>query len=260
MKREIATSLLFCLLAGTSAAGEIQSAPQTQTPDELTFLIRKSLTEQTPSEMTPPATNIDSDWQLYSSELWIEGIPEIPSPSLDALARKMRDYPDVAASERKLPTSVELNNGHWKANVAAKVEAASTPVTVAPIPAYAANSYPGGGTGAISGRLEYDASTWQFYGGTNPALVANADGTFGMNNTLLGGTYYRLPDTLYGGKIGTGFEVNPMGDAKTRLEYRQKFGTTEGFVAAERTVPFQQHLAPDNTGVNALKAGINRKF
>jgi len=93
MKREIATSLLFCLLAGTSVAGEVQSAPQTQAPDELTSLIRKSLTEQTPSEMTPPATNIDSDWQLYSSELWIEGIPETPGPSLDALARKMRTIP-----------------------------------------------------------------------------------------------------------------------------------------------------------------------
>jgi hypothetical protein len=264
MKREFAATLLFVLLASTAAAGEVQSqelAPPASKPDELTSLIRKSLTEQTPSEMTPPARNYEFDWQLYSSELWIEGLPESPGPSLDALARHMQPYADVT-QDKKLPTSVELNRGHWKANFAAKVEAASAPVTVVPVSTftYTAASSPTGGTGALSGRLEYDVSAWQFYGGTNRALVANADGTFGVNNTVLGGTYYRLPDTLYGGKIGTGFEVNPVGDAKTRLEYRQMFGTTEGFIAAERIVPFQQHLAPDNSGVNALKAGINRKF
>lgn len=277
MKREIATSLLLCLLAGTSFAGEIQSselAPPAQksAPDELTSLIRKSLTDQAPAQATPAATprvtpsatppvsDYDLDVQLYSSELWIEGLPETQSLSLDVLAQKSRSYSVSSPSNGTLPTSVALNRGGWTANLGAKVEAANGPITVIPAEAYYGNLNPSGGTGALTGRLEYDVSTWQFYGGTNRALVANSDGTLAVNSTLLGGTFYRLPDTIYGGKIGTGFEVNPVGDAKTRLEYRQIFGSTEGFVAAERTVPFQQHLAPDTSGVNALKAGINRKF
>ncbi len=262
MKREIATTLLLCLLAGTSAAGEVQSnelAPPASKPDELTTLIRKSLTEQSPTPLTPPAISSDYDWQLYSSELWIEGLPETPGPSLDALARNTQRFA-VTPPSGPLPTSIALNRGQWTANFAAKVDTVNSPATIVPTEAYAGNLNPSGGTGAFTGRLEYDVTTWQFYGGTNRALVANPDGTLAVNNTVLGGTYYRLPDTLYGGKIGTGFEVNPIGDAKTRLEYRQMFGTTEGFLAAERTVPFQQHLAPDTTGVNALKAGINRKF
>jgi hypothetical protein len=89
--------------------------------------------------------------------------------------------------------------------------------------------------------------------------VANPDGTLGVNHNFSGGTFYNLPPSVLGGKIGTGFEVNPVGDAKTRLEYRQMFGTTEGFVAAERATPFQ-HASPDVNAVNGLKAGINRKF
>jgi hypothetical protein len=260
MKREIAASLFFILLAGTSVAGEVRLSQLAQAaPDELTSLIRKSLTEQTPAEMRPPVSDYQYDWQLYSSELWVEGLPELPGPSLDAVASKTRHIA-VTPPERKLPTSVELNHGHWTLKGDTKVETPKTPVTVVPIAPYATT--PDGGTGTLSGRLEYDASAWQFYGGTNRNLVANPDGTLAPNQTILGGTYYRLPDTLYGGKIGTGFEVNPIGDAKTRLEYRQTFGTstTEGFLAAERVVPFQQHLAPDNSGSNALKAGINRKF
>jgi hypothetical protein len=39
------------------------------------------------------------------------------------------------------------------------------------------------------------------------------------------------------------------------------FGNTEGFLAVERTTPWQAHPGLENTsGVNALKGGINRKF
>lgn len=263
MKREIAASLLFFLLTGTSSAGEVQPSQLAQAaPDELTSLIRKSLTEETPAEMRAPVSDYQYDWQLYSSELWIEGLPELPEPSLDAVARKTQNFSFAPQpADRTLPTSVALNRGHWTLKGDAKVETPKAPITVVPIAPFATT--PDGGTGTLSGRLEYDVSAWQFYGGTNRNLVANPDGTIAPNQTILGGTYYRLPDTLYGGKIGTGFEVNPVGDAKTRLEYRQTFGTstTEGFLAAERTVPFQQQLlAPDSSGSNALKAGVNRKF
>lgn len=249
MKREFAAIIFSALLIGAPLAGPIE---QTDLPP--------------PSAHNPAAaeqTLLHEDWNAFSSaDVWLADIPESDGISLDALAAKAKRYPSyntVEERNQKLPTGYNWNRGNWRANFGTNVTTATAPNTVIPTDIYAGNVSPSGGTGAIDGRLEYDLSSWQFYGGTRRALVANPDGTVGVNNNFTGGTFYNLPPSLLGGKVGTGFEVNPVGDAKTRLEYRKMFGNTEGFLAAERTTPFQ-HSGPDVTGVNGLKAGINRKF
>jgi hypothetical protein len=268
MKREFAATIFSMLLAGTALAGPIEQSDlpppaQNETPDSalLRGLIENTLKR---NDQTPSVQPLAQDWDANSSvELWLNGIPESDGISLDALAARQERYPGYRPVENKndkLPTAYTWQNGNWRANVGTNVTTASPKQTVIPDYLNPGAGDPSGGTGAINGRLEYDLSTWQFYGGTKRELVANPDGTLAVNNNFLGGTYYRLPSSTLDGKIGTGFEVNPVGDAKARLEYRQNFGAnTEGFLAAERTTPFQ-HPAPDVTGNNGLKAGINRKF
>jgi len=268
MKREFAATIFSMLIVGTALAQSIESSDlpppaQNETPDsaQLRGLIDNALRERQPTQSVQSFT--PEDWNANSSaELWLQGIPESEGISLDALARKQKRYPgyqDVSETERTIPTTYNWNLGNWKANVGTKITTASPTTTVIPNYLNPGATSSSGGTGAINGRIEYDVSSWQFYGGTKRELVANPDGTVAVNNNFLGGTYYNLPPAILGGKIGTGFEVNPVGEAKARLEYRQMFGTTEGFLAAERTTPFQ-HTGPDVTGVNGLKAGINRKF
>ena len=252
MKREYAATIFSMLLAGTALAGPIE---QIDLPPP------SAQNEQKPT--AAEQTLLHEDWNAFSSaDVWLQDIPESEGISVDALATKVKRYPSyntVEERNEKLPTGYSWNRGSWRANFGTNVTTATAPTTVIPTDIYAGNVSPSGGTGAIDGRLEYDMNSWQFYGGTRRALVANPDGTVGVNNNFLGGTYYNLPPSVLGGKIGTGFEVNPTGEAKTRLEYRKMFGNTEGFLAAERTTPFQ-HTGPDVTGVNGLKAGINRKF
>jgi hypothetical protein len=252
MKREFAAIISSALLMGTALAGPIEQIdlppPSTQH-------------EQKPAAAEQNAMH--EDWNAFSpADVWLSDIPESEGISLDTLAKKVKRYPSYNAVEErndKLPTAYNWNRGNWRANFGTNVTTATASSSVIPTDIYAGNVSPSGGTGAIDGRLEYDVNAWQFYGGTRRSLVANPDGTLGVNNNFTGGTYYNLPPSLLGGKVGTGFEVNPVGDAKTRLEYRKMFGNTEGFLAAERTTPFQ-HSGPDVTGVNGLKAGINRKF
>lgn len=278
MKREFAATIFSILLAGTALAQPIESselpAPsQNETPDSarLRGLIDNALNDRkdTPVPHTnaqaPAAPSLQYDEWQPTAELWLDGIPAPQSGDilLDALARKQKHYPayrDVGERNKAIPTAYNWSYGSWSANVGTKITTASPSTSIIPDylnPGAAAAS---GGAGAINGRVEYDVSSWQFYGGTKRELVANPDGTLGVNHNFSGGTFYNLPPSVFGGKIGTGFEVNPVGDAKARLEYRQKFGIdTEGFLAAERTTPFQ-HTGPDPVGVNGLKAGINRKF
>lgn len=268
MKREIAATIFSLLLAGTALAGPIETselAPPAQNNAGDADPLRGLIDDTLRAEKRAPSTQTQQheDWNIHSSaELWLDGIPEAGNLSLDALAQKARPRP-VQETDRTLPTSFGWNHGNWKANVGTNVATASTAPTVIPTDHYAGNITPSGGTGELAGRLEYDINTWQFYGGTKRALVANPDGTLAVNNNFSGGTYYNLPPALLGGKVGTGFEVNPLGDSKTtKLEYRQMFGSTEGFLSAERTTPWMTHPGLENTttGVNALKGGINRKF
>lgn len=286
MTREFAAIAFLALFAGPVLAGPIETselAPPAPIPDatgplgdaELRGLIEDALRDGRTRQAQPvePAAarhagkadtpyRTHEDWNPYSSaELWLEGIPEAPGLSLDTIARRNRlnpAYADVERERRTLPTSYEWTNGNWKANLGTHVST-SMATTVIPSAHYAGAISSSSGSGEFKGRVEYDYNAWQFYGGTQRSIVANADGTISVNNNFLGGTYYRLPDGLLGGKVGTGFEVNPAGDARTRLEYRQVFGNTEGFIAAERIAPFVP-AGPDATGSNALKAGLNRKF
>ncbi len=268
MKRKIATTFFSILFAGTALAEPIMSSelppPAPQEPADSAQL--RSLIDRTlnPQQDAPAAWPNAQNWSADSSaELWLNGIPENDGISLDALAAKQKRYPSYRAVEetpKKLPTAYDWQYGSWRANVGTKISAASPSQSVIPSYLNPGATDPAGGTGAINGRIEYDTSAWQFYGGSRRELVANPDGTLATNNNFLGGTYYKLPSSVLDGKIGTGFEVNPAGDARARLEYRQTFGTnTEGFLAAERTTPFQ-HVGPDPAGNHGLKAGINRKF
>jgi hypothetical protein len=283
MKREIAAITFSALLAGTAFAGPIEQSDlpppaQSATPPatsqsledaKLRGLIEDALKDRKQRKaahaakpVTADQSFMHEDWNTYSSaELWLEGIPESQGISLDEIAQRNRLNPAYAGVQRELrtvPTTYSWNNGNWKANFGTNVTTMTT-TTVIPSEHYAGAISSTGGSGEFKGRLEYDVNAWQFYGSTQRSLVANPDGTLSVNQNFAGGTFYSLPPSLLGGKVGTGFEVNPTGDAKTRLEYRQMFGNTEGFLAAERTSPFQ-HTNPDATGSNALKAGINRKF
>ncbi|MBX3521320.1 MAG: hypothetical protein KF835_15015 [Xanthobacteraceae bacterium] len=268
MKREIAATIFSMLLAGTAIAGPIETSElpppsQNETPDsaQLRGLIEAT---QNAHKRAQSQTSSHEDWEAYSADFWLTEIPEGGDVLLDALAQRIKRYPSYGAisdQNQSIPTSLSLNRGNWKANVGANVTTATAPATVIPVEAYAGSITAYGGTGAIDGRLEYDTNSWQFYGGTKSGLVANANGTLGLSNNFTGGTYYNLPQSLLGGKIGTGLEVNPLADTKTtKLEYRQTFGNTEGFVSAERTTPWAVIPSQEISPVNALKAGINRKF
>jgi hypothetical protein len=275
MTREFAATIFSMLLAGTAFAGPIESSAlpppaQNETLDDakLRSIVESSLNERNVARLaqtnaqTPSPQPSEYDTWVPSAELLLEGVPESEGISVDTLAARQKRYPGynaVEESNRPLPTTYTWDGGKWRANVGANVTTASASPTVIPTDLYAGATSTSGGTGAINGRVEYDLNSWQIYGGTKRGLVARPDGTLAVENNFQGGTFYNLPPSLLGGKLGTGFEVNPAGDAKTRLEYRQMFGTTEGFLAAERTTPFQ-HTGPDVTGVNGLKAGINRKF
>jgi hypothetical protein len=278
MKREFAATIFSMFLAGTALAQSIESselAPPVQNESadsaRLRGLIDSTLNERkiAPAPRATTQTHAApllqyNDWQP-SAELWLDGVPAPQSEDvlLDELAKGQKRYPsyrDVGERNKAVPTAYNWNYGSWSANVGTKITTASPSASIIPDYLNPGATAASGGAGAINGRVEYDVSAWQFYGGTKRELVANPDGTLGVNHNFSGGTFYNLPPSLIGGKIGTGFEVNPIGDAKTRLEYRQKFGVdTEGFLAAERTTPFQ-HTGPDPAGVNGLKAGINRKF
>lgn len=270
MKREFAATIFSLLLAGTAAAGPIESAelpapaaaPEQATDSEqLRGLIDRTINEPAPEAVAP----IEPQWATpFSAQLWLEGIPESDGVSLDVLASKQKRYLDLRTAgdaEKEVPTAYKWVKGNWRANISTNVTTATATSNPA-IPrelnpdAYAAI----GGSGHIDGRLEYDVNAWQFYGGTRRALIANPDGTLALNNNFTGGTFYKLPSSVFDGKIGTGFEVNPTGDAKAKVEYRHLFGAhTEAFLAAERSAPFQP-AAPETGGTHGLKAGINRKF
>lgn len=277
MKREIAAILFSGLLIGAANAETIQRSelpapaqPAAPDSDALSTLIRKSINEpeakRAPKPMPEPAAPLSDysagpDYSTIPIDLWLHGIPETPVQSLDAIANSLQRYPAARQVTRQgfvIPKELGYNQGHIRAKFSASVNSPEN-TSVVPIETYA-GAIPSPSTGVISGRVEYDATKWELYGGTNRNIVAEINGTATVSNTLIGGTYYKLPADLTGGKIGTGFEVNPVGDAKTRLEYRRMFGTTEGFVAAERTVPFHALPAQEYTPNLGIRTGINRKF
>lgn len=270
MKREIAATVVSILLAGTAIAGQIETndlPPPAQSPDsmEMRGLIDKTLSEPNQAAAPSNSSSAVEGWSApFSAELWLGGVPGSEGITLDALGKKQKRYPSFRAVEestKKLPTAYKWENGGWQANISTSVAANSATTNPAAIPELNPNAFsPSGGTGYVDGRVAYDMNAWQFYGGTRRNVAANPDGTVALSNNFLGGTYYKLPPTLLDGKIGTAFEVDPLGDAKTKIEYRHTFGAhTEGFLSAERATPFQP-VTPDPAGKHGLKAGINRKF
>jgi len=271
MKREIAATILSLLLSGAAFADPIERTdlpPPAQSQDsaELRDLIDKTLGETSQPATEASTSPAPETWITpFPAELWLEGVPGSQDIALDALAKNQKRYPSyrtVGEETKKLPTAYKWDSGNWRANISTSVAANTATTNPAELPELNPNAFsPSGGTGHIDGRIFYGMNAWEFYGGTRRSLAANPDGTLALSNNFLGGTYYKLPPSLVDGKIGTGFEVNPLGDAKTRIEYRHVFGTqTEGFLAAERTSPFQPVTPEPPVGNHGLKAGINRKF
>jgi hypothetical protein len=227
-------------------------------PDELDLLVRDALGKPDPVPRTLAAP--DYAWQVVPAAFWLDGVVETILASPDFVAAIPSRYPGASKLQSpkfSIPTKFAFDRGSLKANVAANVNT-STYASVIPAEVYVWNVPSTSSTGAINGRVEYDAAAWQFYGSTNPSLTANPDGTFSTGTNLTGGTYYQVPQNWLIGRVRTGFELDLTGTAKTRLEYRHKFGTTEGFIAAERIAPFQPSAESDAAAV--FRAGLNRKF
>lgn len=270
MKREFAATMFSLLLAGTAFAGPIEQSdlpPPAQSPEsaELRGLIDRTLNEKPASATAASAAPAADAWTPpFSADLWLEGVPESDGVSLDLLAKKQKQYPsfgEIEDRKKELPTAYKWERGNWRANISTGVAPNAITTNPATVPELNPNAFaPSGGSGFVDGRVAYDMNAWEIYGGTRRNVAAHADGTIGLNNNFLGGTYYRLPSSFLDGKIGTGFEVDPLGDAKTKLEYRHTFGAdTEGFLAAERSSPFQP-TTTEPVSNRGLKAGINRKF
>ncbi len=270
MKREYAAIIFSILLAGTALAGPVEQSdlpPPAQSQDsaDLRGLIDKTLSETNQSAPEAGSSPAPEAWTTpFSAELWLEGVPGTEGVPLDTLAKNQKRYPGYGVIEepsKKLPTAYKWDIGNGRSNVSTRVSEKNATTNPVELPELNPNAFsPSGGTGHIDGRVAYGLHAWEFYGGTRRSIAANPDGTLALSNNFLGGTYYKLPPSLVDGKIGTGFEVNPLGDAKTRIEYRHVFGTqTEGFLSAERSSPFQP-ATPEPVGNHGLKAGINRKF
>ena len=270
MKREFAATIFSILLTGTAFAGPVEQSelpPPAQSQDsaELRGLIDKTLSETSQSAPEAGSSPAPVTWTTpFSAELWLEGVPGTEGVPLDVLAKNQKRYPGyrtIEEQEKKLPTAYKWDSGNWRANISTSVAANTATSNPAVLPELDPNAFsPSGGTGYIDGRVVYGMNAWEFYGGTRRNVAANPDGTVALSSNFLGGTYYKLPPSLVDGKIGTGFEVNPLGDAKTRIEYRHVFGTqTEGFLSAERSSPFQP-ATPEPVGNHGLTAGINRKL
>jgi len=203
-----------------------------------------------------PAADQIVEWMpVPSGDVWLEGIPGVHSLDETLLARPALSIPGAD------PVTTPAAHGPLKLRVQATVPPADGPVRPDP---WAAPTT--GDRGDVKGRVDYDLQHWQVYGGAGLGITTGSRPA-SFSDKVEVGTYYKLSPALYGGKIGGGVEVNNLTERKTRLEYRQSFGDTEGFLAAEHTRALNG-LAPGivspetplPTPTTAIRAGLNRKF
>jgi hypothetical protein len=191
------------------------------------------------------------------SELFPDGLPSLLAPQSVASAYRLPAgvQPDA---KKKAPTRIEYTDGSLKWDVGTNVvthKAATTIVPAIPDPRIVGGA--AGGAGEVKGQLRYVGTEWEFYG--IQSFGANqADGSLPtLHETTTIGSLYKLPGEMAGGRIGTSFVTNSAHHRTTRIEYRQPFGSAEGFIAAERT--FLPDLT-DHKPPAAIRAGVNRKF
>jgi hypothetical protein len=234
----------------------------------------RSLSKPDVPPTVSPAPGVDVTGQTASEpivtwmpvpagDVWLHGL-EIPSPGEIAPAPAAPTVAQPYDPWSVAPNSrYEQARGPLKLGVETKAKAVNAPGPgLAPPDPWSVLTP--GDTGEVKGRLDYETNHWELYGGAGFGLTTGA-GPPSMSEKVEVGTYFKLPPALYGGKIGGGVEVNNLTERKARVEYRQLFGDTEGYLKAEHTVPPVGVApgalpAPTTLPSTAIRAGLNRKF
>jgi hypothetical protein len=191
--------------------------------------------------------------------LFPNGAPSLLTPESIATNYRLPAIVPSPDAKQKVPFSIKYSDGPLKYELGTNVSANKAAATIIPqVPDPHALGGAAGGAGEVKGHVAYAGGQWELYG-TQKFGVTQADGLVpvAQDSTTFGSTY-QLPDWLAGGKIGASLELAPSDERKTRVEYRQKFGPAEGFVAAEQT------FVPDRADAKhpsaAVRGGVIRKF
>jgi hypothetical protein len=191
--------------------------------------------------------------------LFPDGAPNLLAPDSMATSYRLPASVPPPDAKQQLPTSLKYSDGPLKYEVGTSITTNKAPTSIIP-PVRDPNVLGGaaGGAGEVKGQVLYSEGQWELYG-TQKFGVVQADGArpAAQESTTFGSNYL-LPDWMAGGKIGASLELAPADEKKTRVEYRQKFGPAEGFIAAEQT------FVPDRSEVKhppaAVRGGFVRKF
>lgn len=222
----------------------------------LLFVFSSPAVAQTAS--SAPDSAIDADIQVLA-DLLTDGIPNLLAPESMAKSYRLPSGIPAPDAKAKVPTGIRYSDGPLNYEIGTSVTANKTTTAIIPqIPNPIVIGGAAGGSGEIKGQIRYSDGAWELYG-TEKIGVTQADGsTPSAHDSLTLGSTYRLPDWLAGGKVGASLELAASNERKTRLEYRQKFGPAEGFVAAEQT--FVPNPPDEKLPVQSVRAGVTRKF
>jgi hypothetical protein len=193
------------------------------------------------------------------AELFPNGAPDLLKPSSFAEAYSLP--PAIAASANpKLPASVDYSAGPLQWNLKSSVKTQKT--AAPPIPAAPTIFDPravggaAGGTGEMRTGLRYKDGPWEIFGSHGIGLTQPDGLAPSVHESTTFGSLFTLPG-VKDARIGASVELTPLDQRKTRVEYRQKVGAAEGYIAAEQIFtadPAAQEPPP------AFRAGVNRKF
>jgi hypothetical protein len=245
--------LLILLTGFASAQAEDIARPNTLTPQYdsagLAALAAETLPPETeiidrlisrqPGEATPSTARV---------EPFVIEAPSEPSPFLSPSKR----------SDSKPPmTGFKADRGPFKLDVTTKITTAPAPSMVPPIDPRLASDP----AGEVKGRVDYEGESWQLYGARGLGVTAGpATPTIQGNVTV--GTYYKLPPSLYGGKLGAAVETASPTDRKARVEYRRSLWVkeTDGFLSVERGIAPPNPTPEQPQPATTFKSGFNVKF
>lgn len=247
-------AFLLILLSGVaSAQAEDATWPNTLTPQYDSAGLAALAAEATPTkteaiirpllrpqgEIWTPTTRVEP----FTLE-----VPPAPSPFLTPWKR-----PDP----KPPATGFKADRGPLKLGITTMVTTSPAPSMVPAVDPRLASDP----AGEIKGRVDYEGESWHLYGAHGLGVTASPAMTTIQGNIAVG-TYYKLPPTLYSGKLGAAVETASPTDRKARVEYRRPFGAkdTEGFLSFERGIapsnPAPEHVPPATT----FKSGFNVKF
>jgi hypothetical protein len=190
------------------------------------------------------------------NEMFPHGLPSLLAPESVATNYRL----PAAAPDAKAPTGVQYSEGPLKYEVGTSVKtntptASITPSVPDPRVLGASPGGAAGGNGEVKGQVR-SADGWELYG-TQRFGVIDGERPVAQDSTTFGSAY-NLPGPLTGAKIGASLELTPADERKARVEYRQKFGPAEGFIAAEQT--FVPDRSPAKEPPPSVRGGVTRKF